>query len=63
MSQTACRKLNHRLAEGYEAAADASMKGAAAEVSESGGETLQGTTVRQWSLDGSWQKRGHSSKW
>ena len=61
ISQTACRKLTLKLAEAYEAAADASMKGAAAEVRASGGEQIQGNTVCQCSLDGSWQERGHSS--
>ena len=61
ISQTGYRKLKLKLAEAYEADADASMQFAASEVRASGGEQIQGNTVCQCSLDGSWQKRGHSS--
>ena len=61
ISETAYRKLNQRLADVYEAAADASMKVAAAEARALEREQIQGNTACQCSLDGSWQKRGHSS--
>ena len=61
ISETAYRKLNPRLAHAYEAAADVSMKVAASEVRALGREQIQGNTVCKCSLDGSWQKRGHSS--
>ena len=61
ISQTAYRKLNLKLSEAYEAAAEASMQLAASEVRAFGGEKIQGNTLCQCSFDGSWQKRGHSS--
>ena len=61
ISETAYRKLNQRFADAYEAGADVSMKVAASEVRALGREQIQGNTVCQCSLDGSWQKRGHSS--
>ena len=61
ISQTAYRKLNLKLADAYEAAAEASMQFAAAEIRMLGEEQIQGNTLCQCSFDGSWQKRGHSS--
>ena len=56
ISQTAYRKLNLKLSEAYEAAAEASMQLAASEVRAFGGEKIQGNTLCQCSFDGSWQK-------
>ncbi len=61
ISKSSYLNLYEDLYDAYENAAEASQKKAASEIRQSEVENIQGKTICQCSLDGSWQKRGHSS--
>ena len=61
ISSCGYQNINERLYHAYESAAEISKKGAASEVRDASKEQVQGNSLCRCSLDGSWQKRGHSS--
>ena len=63
MTVSAFENINEELYSAYESVCSDSMKNAAIEVRDSGAEKVPGhdIAITQCSLDGTWQKRGHSS--
>ena len=61
MSNSSYLNLYEDLHNAYEDAAKSKKSNAALEVKQLGGKVIQGNTLCQCSVDGTWQKRGHSS--
>ena len=60
MSNSSYLNLYEDLYNAYEDAAESIKSGAALEIKQLGGKIIQGNTLCQCSVDGTWQKRGHS---
>jgi len=62
LSQPAYRKLNQKLHTAYETAATKSMQAVAEKIRDTSTKTAtNNSSVCRVTIDGSWQKRGHSS--
>ena len=61
ISSCGYQTINERLYDAYESAAECSKNRAASEVRDAAKEEVEGNSLCRCSLDGSWQKRGHSS--